>query len=228
MDLEVPLTQLQVDAAKRLHAGLKQWRTSDGALRELREKLPGFTETACLTKTVAVNAIYGTNVMAVVRLADHVYDTLKLRGDSLAEVEIVEQLAALPPLPGEKRRRFTSFAAKFCHFFIDDELFPIYDDAAREALKLHLGWVPKAHDYQSFCRCFKELHQIAALSCSTRELDRYLWLTGMYMRWKKNPRKALVNSELRVVLEHPTPQQRRDLTAMLPPLPNRAIKRRAR
>jgi hypothetical protein len=34
--------------------------------------------------------------------------------------------------------------------------------------------------------------------CDTRSIDDYLWLTGMYMRWKKNEKKKnpKVNSEL--------------------------------
>jgi len=53
--------------------------------------------------------------------------------------ELVDTIAALPSKKGQTKRKRTSFAAKFCHFFVDKDRFPIYDDAARKAIKLHLG-----------------------------------------------------------------------------------------
>jgi hypothetical protein len=34
---------------------------------------------------------------------------------------------------------------------------------------------------------FHQLKQAAGLQCTTRELDHYLWLAGMYRKWKAKP-----------------------------------------
>ena len=218
MNLAEPPTRAQLAVAGRLHAGLKQWRASEEALALLSVKVPGFSEKACLLKTVAVNAIYGTNVLAVVRMAGHVHSTMKKRRRLPIGVDMVTDIAALPEEHGKSGRRFTSFASKFCHFFVDAELFPIYDEAACTALTVHLGTRPKRHDYQGFCKAFRMLRQESELRCSTRELDRYLWLTGMYMRWLRQREKGhpQVNAELLDVFRHPTRAQAANLNALLP------------
>lgn len=51
-------------------------------------------------------------------------------------------------------RRHVSFASKFCHFFIDGQDFPILDQAARDALRLHLGrdgFLGAELGYSGFC-----------------------------------------------------------------------------
>jgi hypothetical protein len=57
--LAVPLTITQIEAAKRLHARLRQWQASDAALFALTEKFPGFAEESVLLKAVAVNRSKG-------------------------------------------------------------------------------------------------------------------------------------------------------------------------
>jgi hypothetical protein len=114
-----------------------------------------------------------------------------------------------------------SFALKFCHFFVNPDTFPIYDEVARESLKLHLGAsyiVDQATPYVSFYRNLDRLRAVAKLQSTTPELDRYLWLTGMVMRCqkekaKKNPR---VNAELKQILQQPSQEIRTELEAMLP------------
>ncbi len=222
MSLKVPLSQAQIDAAVRLHRQLHQWRTSDAALENLGKAFPGFSAEDCLLKSVSVNAIYGTNVLAIVRMAKHVEKVMAQSDPSTAKPELVDRIAALPAIGNEKTRTRTSFAAKFCHFFINAERFPIYDDAACNAIELHLGAnsyvVNTEFPYRAFCENFARLRTDAALSCGTRDLDRYLWLAGMYMRWlRERTRKTKrVNAELRELFEHPTTEQAVELHALLP------------
>lgn len=218
MGLHVALLQSQVDAAGRVHGNLRQWGVSDAALAELRARVPGFSESDCLLKTVTVNAIYGTNVLAVGRMARHVHGIMQRQGTAPATIGIVSEIAKLSTAEGGSGRTFTSFASKFCHFFIDAESFPIYDDAACDTLRLHLGERPKAHDYVGFCCIFRRLREEAGLQCSTRELDWYLWLTGMYMRWLRQRMKdqPQVNAELLEVFRRPTREQIEDLDRLLP------------
>ena len=66
----------------------------------------------------------------------------------------------------------------------------------------------------------------AGLNCTTRELDRYLWLTGMYMRWLKNrsKKRELVNVELRELFNNPNPETMAELDALLRSILDKAFK----
>lgn len=87
------LTEAQVAAAGRLHATLAQWRITDRALSQLQQEMPGFGPEECLLKVVAVNALYGTNVFALVRAAVHVEAVLGTADLADAGPELVELLA---------------------------------------------------------------------------------------------------------------------------------------
>ena len=131
MKLDEPLDQKQIDAADRLRQNhLRQWQLSDAALLRMREKLPDFEPETCLLKSVAVNAIYGTNVLAIVRVANYVANVFGRHDHSQAGAELVREIANVPTGKGQPSRIHTSFASKFCHFFVDSERFPIYDNAA--------------------------------------------------------------------------------------------------
>jgi len=222
MALAIVLSEHQIESARRMFASMPRWQLAEGALVALAEAMPAFDLQACLVKTVAVNSIFGTQVLATMRMAEWVH---KLLGNGRRQehgIELVETMAALKPNEGDKQRVFTSFAAKFCHFFVDGERYPIYDDAARQALRLHLGksYVEDPpHPYTGFCAGFDRLRTEARLEANTRELDRYLWLMGMYLRWHKARQKntkPIVNEELGSLLNAPTPKFAKELKAMLP------------
>jgi hypothetical protein len=61
--LKVPLAQNQIHSANRLHQRLEQWRLSDAALHRLHEIMPSFDDEACLLKSLAINQLYGTQVL---------------------------------------------------------------------------------------------------------------------------------------------------------------------
>src|SRR5690349_6766320 len=131
-ELVVPLSMSQIDAANRLHRQLSQWQVTDDALRALKDRFPGFAIDATLLKVVAVNQLYGTNVYAVVRMAQHIAEVM-LEASHMDDAGLVEELAALSGM------KHTSFASKFAHFFIDVERFPIYDSYAVKMVAYHLG-----------------------------------------------------------------------------------------
>jgi hypothetical protein len=56
------LTQEQVDIANRFHRQLPRWQMSDQALFKLRDRVPEWDSATCLLKSVAIDALYGTNV----------------------------------------------------------------------------------------------------------------------------------------------------------------------
>lgn len=227
--LAVPLTQAHVNTACQFHESLKQWKLSDAALIRLREAVPGFDAEACLLKSIAVNSLYGTQVLAIVRMADHIKKTMAQTLPALVGPELVKAIAALPVSEGETPRRSVSFAAKFCHFFVDEERFPIYDEAARNAIKLHLG--PSAvaaegsNPYQAYCQNLELLRSEAGLNGPGRHLDRYLWIVGMYIKWLTVRRKAKqpMNVELRTLFETPSREVAIALDALLPSTLDRAF-----
>jgi hypothetical protein len=193
MNLAVPLSQRQIDEACRIHSKLKQWRLADDALMRLRERIPGFDLETCLLKSIAINSLYGTQVLAIVKMASHIHEVLQKRDRQTVGYELVEELAQLPG-----RRP------------IDDERFPIYDEVAREMIKLHLGrkvlLKDSAHQYQAFYMNFRRLKTEAEINCSSRNLDRYLWISGMYRKWhelkKRDKSKQVMNVELRTFFEN--------------------------
>lgn len=222
MALAVALSESQIESARRMFASMPRWQLAESSLVKLAEAMPAFDLQACLVKTVAVNSIFGTQVLATMRMAEWVHELLGNGRRQEHGIELVETMAALKPNEGDKPRVFTSFAAKFCHFFVDADRYPIYDDAARQALKQHLGKDyredPK-QPYTSFCHNFDKLRGLADVTTKPRELDRYLWLTGMYMRWQKERRnnsKPRVNEELLNLLNAPSPEFAALLDAMLP------------
>jgi hypothetical protein len=204
----------QVDAALKLYLGMEQWLVGDASLRRLKASMPGFDEETCVIKAASVNSLYGTRLLAIVRMARHVARVLaEVELATAPRIELVERIAALPPNLGEGQRRFVSFAAKFCHFFVDDEI-PIYDQAACWTLDLHLGSGPQPRrTYAEFCADFERLRESAGFTMTPWRLDRYLWLVGMYGRWIEN---RPVSSELRRVLSAPSEEAARLLDNMLP------------
>jgi hypothetical protein len=202
MSTPVPLDLRYVSAAEALHRRIPAWRDTDLAFESLRVALPGFDAPTTLLKAAAVNALYYTNVFAIARVAAHFTDVLA-RSDLQREgAGLVERLAAVPQGGSEKRPvRRTSLAAKFAHFFIDGDRFPIYDQYAVRMVAHHLGIARSSLEisYVEFARRFEELALSVDMTTNRRPLDRYLWVQGQFEAWKKGI--AETSSELRPFFE---------------------------
>ena len=208
--LAVPLTMTQIEAANRLHGKLLQWQVTDRALNTLQVNLPGFDIEATLLKVAAINQLYGTNIYAVVRMAQRVTEVMR-NASRMEDADLVERLACLDD------RKHRSFASKFAHFFIDMERFPIFDSYALKMVTYHLGpggrVVDSAHPYRAFIENIHRLKSYAGLSCTTRELDRYLWLAGLYQAWCRN-HASQINAEVAKMFESPSQEIAADLTVL--------------
>ena len=220
MGLAVPLTKDQIVAANRLHERLAQWRAADEALLAVRERFPEFDMTGCLVKTLIVNALYGTNVFAITRMAEHVRKVLDETDLLAVGPELVEQIAALPKVAGQKRdRRHHSFASKFAHFFVDAEGFPIYDSYAVGTIEHHLRPADRVHNpdrpYEAFVANFQTVRKAIGWEGSNRELDRYLWIAGLYRAWKSNP-EARINAEVSSLFRKPPADVQENLARVIP------------
>lgn len=201
MDLTVPLSNRQIEGANELQLILGEGSPTDRALYALKERFPGFGLDAVLLKVAAINQLYYTNVWAVTRMARHVVDVMNRPNASVRDHRLIEELAALPRADGQRtNRNHLSFASKFAHFFIDAEKFPIYDTFAAKMLIHHLGLqaavADPLHPYRTFLENFVNLKKSAELTCTTKELDSYLWLAGLFREWKKSGDKARINTEV--------------------------------
>jgi hypothetical protein len=210
--LSASLSQNQIQAAGRLYHRLDRWRLADEALRRLHQSMPGFAPEECLLKAVAINQLYGTNVLAIIPMSRHVHRTLSDIDIAAQRIELVDRIAAFSHNGIETTR--ISFASKFCHFFVDEERFPLYDKAARETLKLHLGRAYLSGiAFAAFCKNFQQLREASGVRGGTRDIDRYLWIVGSYMAWKKS---KYINTEIRQAFESPSSDVQRDLEELLP------------
>lgn len=182
-----PLRDL-IEAACTLHDTLQSWHKADEALRAVRAGVTGFSPEAVLAKVALVDALYYTNVAAIVRVADHFHKILKSSDPKSAGPSLVQDLAAAPQGGNETRKVLRlSLAAKFAHFFIDEERFPIYDKYAVRMVAKHAG-VPASKlrgNYPDFTAGFNALAEAAGLHSRRRRLDRYLWIQGQYEEWSR-------------------------------------------
>ena len=196
MALAVPLTLGEVALANQLWT--EDWRLSDYTLDGLREQRPDFGPADTLLKVVAVNALYGTNVYAVHRVARYIEQMMAPLGSARDQgPELVEQIA----IHANQPRRIHSFASKFAHFFISAKSFPIFDSYAGDTLRYHLGqgYVTDAErPYVAWARNFQTLAAEIGLMENFRRLDHYLWLAGQYRKWKAN-KKAAINAGARIL-----------------------------
>lgn len=198
----IKLTHTQLDAAQKLHSRLDQWGNTDAALSALQQAMPGFAREAALLKVAAINQLYGTNVLAVSRMAEHVTDVMK--GPALSGVDLVERLATLAPAVNSdgKTRKHVSFASKFAHFFIH-ESYAIYDSYAVQALAKHVKGSRHSGppDYARFVEEIALLKSESGLTCSSRDMDRYLWLAGLLANWRRKQQNAPINVEVKRMFE---------------------------
>jgi len=167
----------------------------DTALASLSASYPDFDPTSCLIKAAAINQFYGTNVYELPAVANHI-STVMTSGQA---EDLVEALATVS-LQG-KTTRYVSFASKFAHFFVDETQFPIVDSYARTRLLYHLSGVslPDPPKYADYVAAHRALIDLAALGCSGRALDRYLWLSGLHDAWARGERR--INVEVRTLLD---------------------------
>jgi len=198
MNLAVNLEPDQIKAAIVLRRNFPEWRTNDRAIRQIRNTFRGFGDVATLVKVVVVNTIYGTRVFDYQGTTTHVKKVLSQADIRSAGPELVERLARV-----RRGRRFHSFASKFAHLFINAERFPILDVYAERTIKFHLGRKNLVYShrnrYVAFVENFERLKSLARLNCTVRQLDHYLWFSGLYREWRRRNGKARkrINKEVR-------------------------------
>ena len=186
--LAQPLTQSQIDSASRFWAA--GWESEE--LAQLKRAFPGHFD-AVRIKAIVLNELYGTNVIAIYKVAGLLEKLLKethTTGPLLVE-ELVDEINKITG------RAHYSFVAKFGHFFVDSNL-PILDSYAEQMAAWHLGNAQSENPkrYLGFCENIETLCELAGLTCNCAELDAYLWVAGEYRSWLKS-NKYEISSDLR-------------------------------
>ena len=196
--MRITLSAPQIAAAVAIRRQLVAWNVADQALGRLAEDMPGFDSTATLLKVAAINQLYGTNLYAVPRMAEHIVQVM-LGKKPRVTPELVERIACVPAPSGQREWRHFSFASKFCNRFIDREACPMMDSYATWTLRHHLGRsraIDAQHPYLTFVVNIQRLSREAGLSASASELDSYLWIRGAFDAWWRD-RSRDMNGELK-------------------------------
>jgi hypothetical protein len=193
-DCERTITQEMVAAATRLYRGdfFPGWRVSNAALEKLSEDLrDDWRQESCLLRAVVVNDLYGTNVYAIVPMAKHISRIMSK--NPARDVSLVGQIAK----HADTSKTHISFASKFCHFFVSEKHFPIFDDRACKGLRHFLGdkyRFTKDKPYEVFVANMERARDENPINASSREFDRFLWIVGSWIHFQSNQQ---VNGELK-------------------------------
>jgi hypothetical protein len=138
-----------------------------------------------LLKVVAVNSLYGTQIVAVEKVARQIHANAKVIDSGLraGSLDVVPRIASVKI--GEKVRFNYSFATKYCSWHFP-ELYPIWDSMAHR----YLCTLRKQTSFASFRSkdlwdypCFREViikfrDAFSLAEFSFKEIDEFLWLEG--------------------------------------------------
>ncbi len=216
----VSVAPRQVEAATLIHdSHMPGWAATDRALTLLVQCVPGLDPDAVTLKAAAVDRLYYTRNY---RLGDALWRIVEVLGPEPARPATVEAAIALveamaPIEVGDKTRWHWSFASKFAHWFLGDSL-PIYDTWAIRAISHHFGRIRwRTTAYRDFAEHVYVLRDASGLQCTTREMDRFLWLSAMYRAWLAAADRGRLGLSGEVVglLESQEPDALRALAALL-------------
>lgn len=159
---------------------------SETALQDLLAAYPGNGNPShVLLKVVALNSLYSTRILAVLKLAHHIADRGAALDAALAagSPEAVDAIARAGG--GDKDFTFYSFATKYCNWHRPN-LYPIYDSGVDKYLWLlkkqglfqcaALSQRENLHSYPQFCvimTAFRE--QFGLGSFTFKQIDKFLW-----------------------------------------------------
>lgn len=198
MTLSVPLVETQVIAAGKLHDELEQWKAADRALDYLGKAMPSNTQLdQVLLKAAALNQLYATRVFALHAMASHIVEVFSSEA-MRDECSLVERIAYLEASGKEHE----SFASKYCHFFVDNDRFPLFDQYAPVVVRMHLGrgnYRCKTSDrtYRNFYEDLQTLRRSISFDPTVRELDHYLWLRGQWETLSGKGERAPIGVEVK-------------------------------
>lgn len=193
-----PILEPQIRAAGRIHSSTI-WATLDRALTELGKRFPAHDRIEDLIlKVSAIDYHYSTNLRMVGGAAAYAEQILQSNwlSQSLDEVALVDRAPRAKRPHARTTANLLSFASKYCHFYVNADVFPIYDSKAVYALNYHLGRARTSYfsSYVEFWTCLKQFRDESGLTCSWKELDEYLWVRGRLISEGPNAREGITRS----------------------------------
>jgi hypothetical protein len=214
----------QIRAATAIHDRfMPGWRSSDETLELLAGSFPRMDLVSVIAKACAVNYLYNTKCPEVIEVAQAIVAGLVASdGREVSLDEALELAAAVAPVTDQvtgKTTYYWSFASKFLHWFVSDAA-PMYDGWASKAVASHVGpikWGGPPDYYPRFVAAIGRLQEASGLTCTARELDRFLWLWGMYDAWlgPEGKDKARISQEARHLFKDARGEVRATLGALM-------------
>jgi|SRR5579863_2704269 len=160
----------------------------ESALAELFDLFPlNNRASRVLLKATALNRLYSAGVLAVGKVADHIYQNRDQIDAALTggSPSVVEKIARVT-IKG-KEYNFYSFATKYCNWH-KPESYPIYDSLVekyihrlqkRDNFSSSFRRLDDLYSYEAFLRIMNEFRESYELSEFTfKQLDKFLWTAG--------------------------------------------------
>ena len=194
----VTLDNIRAARKLRERAELKSWDDADDALERLAVCFPDNCKRAdVLAKAAAIDKLYSTREANIYWVANAVVLVMqKVKAGEFVPVDaadVVNAISREKKVSHTKARYCPSFASKYCHFFVNDWVFPIYDSYADMAVRNLYGRVKPgqitrdASPYREFCERVELLRKRDDLEAvDVREMDRYLWIWGQHLAQRGN------------------------------------------
>jgi hypothetical protein len=222
------VTDDNIAAASDIRARLHSWDAADEALARLGRHFPSNAESAdVLAKASAIDKLYSTRAGNVYWVSNAAIAALEEAHRRRSDGEPIDCAEVVNLFSHHKRRlykgsdRCSSFASKYCHFFVSGWEFPIYDSYALAAVNNLLGskqygLTPKRTEYRDFCERVSRLRARDGLEhVNVRDLDRYLWLWGQWLFQQGKP-KPEINLEVYDIFHSVDPDTRLEVEALRP------------
>lgn len=191
------LTENNINSALKIRDGMISWNEIDKLLRrEFIKKEENKKLHDIGYKIELVNKLYNCSLRMDKRVVAEELKNLELDSlfadKGLSPEEIVEKMGRIIPAT-YKRSIGPVFASKYCHFHFP-EIFPIYDKFARIALSDLLDKKKGEYNgkYALFKRDLDDFMEKLNWKTSYKEIDKYLWLYGQWVEYKKYKGKPLM------------------------------------
>ncbi|HEV2133841.1 MAG TPA: hypothetical protein VGR47_06220 [Terracidiphilus sp.] len=210
--LTVPNSDLVREACKQFD---RENDVTEKALAELFAAYPANNDPSrVLLKVVALNSLYTTRILAVLKLAHHIAD-LGAKIDAALASGSREAVTLIPQAGhGDSDLSFYTFATKYCNWH-QPNLYPIYDSRVDKylwALKKQgvfqceaLAGHQDLHEYPQFCvvmTAFRE--QFGLGSFTFKQIDKFLWSQGQAV-WAFAEEEARVDARVEIVADFEEP-----------------------
>ena len=225
------LTLSNIEAATALRGFLTSWNDADTALQQLQQQFPSnLNRPHVLAKASTIDKLYSTRAGNIYWVADAIVVAMQAvanhnaPAEQLTAVDVVDLISYHKTMMYDKSSRCASFASKYCHFFVQNWEFPLYDTFALAAVKDLLGGpqyglTPQRSEYRDFCERVERVRTRDGLEAvGIREMDRFLWLWGQWLI-KRNHEERAINVEVYTVFRSDEPQVMQLVEALHPEEP---------